>query len=105
MDPKTGFLRDGYCHIIPSDSGHHSVCVVITDDFLTYSASVGNDLSTPRPEFEFPGLKEGDKWCLCASRWKQAYDDGCAPQIVPESTHEKALTIMPLSQLLSYAKK
>jgi uncharacterized protein (DUF2237 family) len=99
----TGFYRDGYCRTGVEDTGRHTVCILATDEFLSYSKSVGNDLSTPRPEFQFPGLVAGDKWCLVAVRWKQALEDGMAPQIYLESTHESVLQIVEISELREYA--
>jgi len=99
----TGFYRDGYCRTGHEDAGRHTVCIVTTDEFLAYSKSVGNDLSTPRPEFSFPGLHGGDKWCLVAVRWKQALEDGMAPQVVLESTHESTLHVVSLEELKQYA--
>ena len=103
MDPVTGFYRDGCCSTGPEDVGSHTVCVALTEKFLTYTASVGNDLSTPRPEYGFPGLKEGDKWCLCASRWLQAFEAGYAPKVHVQSTNEAALRIIPMEVLTSMA--
>ena len=91
MDPMTGFFRDGYCHTNNMDQGTHVVCAVMTDEFLEFTKSCGNDLSTPRPEYQFPGLKAGDHWCLCVLRWKEAHEEGVAPPIKPEATHEKTL--------------
>ncbi len=105
VDPVTGFYRNGCCETGPHDLGLHTVCAVMTDDFLAYSKSVGNDLSTPHPEYEFPGLKAGDRWCLCAPRWKEALDAGMAPMLVLESTHEETLAIVPLGVLKDYAFK
>ena len=102
-EPITGFYRTGFCEIGPEDLGVHAVCIVATDDFLTFSKSAGNDLSTPRPEFNFPGIKEGDKWCLCASRWAEAYDNGMAPQLVLSATHEGMLDYVPIEVLRQYA--
>ena len=102
-DPMTGFYRDGCCDTGPEDVGSHTVCVALTEEFLTFTASVGNDLSTPRPEYGFPGLKEGDKWCLCASRWLQAHEAGCAPRVHVQSTNEAALRIIPMDVLTSMA--
>jgi uncharacterized protein len=99
----TGFYRDGYCRTGVEDTGRHTVCILATTEFLAYSKSVGNDLSTPRPEFAFPGLVEGDKWCLVAMRWKQALDDGMAPQVFLEATHESVLQIVEMSDLREYA--
>lgn len=101
--PLTGFFRNGCCETGPEDVGMHTVCAVMTADFLVYSKSVGNDLTTPRPEFGFPGLNPGDRWCLCAPRWKQALDAGMAPEVVLEATHEEVLAIAPLSVLQAYA--
>ena len=102
-DPMTGFYRDGYCRTGAEDSGRHTVCILATDEFLAYSKSVGNDLSTPMPQYRFPGLKQGDKWCLVAMRWKQALDDGMAPQVVLGATHESTLQIVDLEDLKKYA--
>jgi uncharacterized protein (DUF2237 family) len=99
MDPLTGFFRDGCCHTGAEDLGSHTVCSIMTASFLAFSKSRGNDLSTPRPEYRFPGLKAGDRWCLCAARWKEAWEAGCAPEVVLEATHEKALRIIPRSVL------
>jgi len=90
-DPMTGFFRDGYCNTGQMDQGSHVVCVVVTDEFLEFTKARGNDLSTPQPIYQFPGLKAGDCWCLCALRWKEAYEAGVAPPIKPEATHEKTL--------------
>ncbi|WP_296597961.1 DUF2237 domain-containing protein [Phenylobacterium sp.] len=103
FDPVTGFFRNGCCETGPHDVGMHTVCAVMTDEFLSYSRSVGNDLSTPRPDLGFAGLKAGDRWCLCAPRWKEALDAGAAPQVVLESTHEETLAIVPLGVLKDYA--
>jgi uncharacterized protein (DUF2237 family) len=101
--PMTGFFRNGCCETSHEDTGMHTVCAVMTADFLAFSKSVGNDLSTPRPEFGFAGLKPGDRWCLCAPRWKEALDAGAAPQLVLEATHEETLAIVPLGVLKDYA--
>lgn len=101
--PLTGFFRDGHCNTCASDHGSHTVCAVMTAEFLAYSKYVGNDLSTPRPEFRFPGLKPGDRWCLCASRFLQAHDEGCAPRVDLAATHARALEIVPLEILESHA--
>jgi uncharacterized protein (DUF2237 family) len=98
-DPVTGFFRDGYCNTHQTDQGTHVVCAVMTDAFLEFTQSRGNDLSTPRPDYQFPGLKAGDYWCLCALRWKEAYEAGLAPPIKPEATHEKLLKFFNLSVL------
>ena len=97
--PLTGFFRDGHCNTCTEDTGSHTVCALMTAEFLAYSKYVGNDLSTPRPEFGFEGLKPGDQWCLCAARFLQAHDEGCAPQVRLEATHERALDIVPLHVL------
>jgi uncharacterized protein (DUF2237 family) len=101
-DPMTGFLRDGYCNTNQMDQGTHVVCAVITDEFLAFTKSRGNDLITPRPEYQFPGLKAGDGWCLCALRWKEAFADGVAPPIKPASTHEKVLEFIEREDLEKY---
>lgn len=99
-EPKTGFYRDGFCRTGPEDVGTHVVCAIMTAEFLVYTKEQGNDLSTPMPMYQFPGLQPGDKWCLCASRWKQAYKAGKAPEVVLEATHEKALQIIDFELLL-----
>ena len=101
--PMTGFYRDGYCGTGAEDTGRHTVCIVATNDFLTYSKAAGNDLSTPRPEYSFPGLQEGDRWCLVALRWKQALEDGKAPMVVLESTHESVLQVVSLAELKRFS--
>jgi uncharacterized protein (DUF2237 family) len=101
--PMTGFFRNGCCETSHEDMGMHTVCAVMTAEFLAFSKAVGNDLSTPRPEFGFPGLKPGDRWCLCAPRWKEALDAGAAPKVVLEATHEETLAIVPLGVLKDYA--
>ena len=103
MAPLTGFFRDGHCNTCAQDAGSHTVCAVMTAEFLAYSAYVGNDLSTPRPEFHFPGLKPGDPWCLCAARFLQAHDECCAPKVSLEATHMRALEIVPLEVLQGHA--
>ena len=103
LDPVTGFYRNGCCETGPEDMGLHTVCAVMTDDFLAFSKSMGNDLSTPRPEYGFSGLQAGDRWCLCAPRWKEALDAGMAPKLVLEATHEETLAIVPLGVLKDYA--
>ncbi|MFC4439517.1 MULTISPECIES: DUF2237 family protein [Natrialbaceae] len=90
-DPTTGFLRDGCCRRVESDRGRHELCAVLTEEFLQFSAAQGNDLTTSRPELEFPGLEPGDRWCLCLARWLEAEEEGCAPPVVLESTHEAVL--------------
>ncbi|WP_375279903.1 DUF2237 family protein [Pseudooctadecabacter sp.] len=102
-DPMTGYFRNGTCDTCQQDTGSHTVCAVLTAEFLAYSKYVGNDLSTPRPEFNFPGLNPGDGWCLCASRFLQAHDEGCAPQVNLAATHERALDIVPLAVLEQHA--
>ena len=103
LDPVTGFFRNGCCETGPHDVGMHTVCAVMTAEFLAFSKKMGNDLSTPRPDLGFPGLKPGDRWCLCAPRWKEALDEGAAPKLVLESTHEETLAIVPLGVLKDYA--
>ncbi len=103
LDPVTGFFRNGCCETGPHDMGLHTVCAVMTAEFLVFSAAAGNDLSTPRPDLSVPGLKPGDRWCLCAPRWKEAYDAGVAPPVVLDSTHEETLAIVPLGVLKDYA--
>ncbi|MEP3330519.1 DUF2237 domain-containing protein [Sedimentitalea sp.] len=98
-EPLTGFFRDGHCNTCTADQGSHTVCAVMTDEFLAFSKYVGNDLSTPRPEFGFAGLKAGDQWCLCAGRFLQAHDEGCAPKVNLSATHKRALDIVPLRAL------
>jgi uncharacterized protein (DUF2237 family) len=102
-EPVTGFFRNGSCDTCAEDAGSHTVCAVMTADFLAFSRSVGNDLSTPRPEFGFEGLSPGDQWCLCAARFLQAYQVGRAPRIRLRSTHRRALDIVPLDVLREYA--
>ncbi len=97
--PMTGWFRDGCCRSDPQDRGLHLVCAVMSADFLRYSRAQGNDLSTPRPEHAFPGLKPGDRWCLCAQRWREAYVAGVAPQVVLEATHLNTLGVVSLDQL------
>ncbi|WP_058311136.1 DUF2237 family protein [Shimia thalassica] len=101
--PLTGFFRDGHCNTCYEDQGVHTVCAVMTAEFLAFSKYVGNDLSTPHPQFGFPGLKPGDQWCLCASRFLQAHDEGCAPKVHLEATHEKTLDIVPMEVLNLHA--
>ena len=102
-NPVTGFYRTGCCHTGPDDVGAHTVCAIMTDEFLAFSKARGNDLSTPRPAFSFAGLKAGDRWCLCAARWKEAYDAGKAPRLSLAATHERTLAIVPLAALKAYA--
>ncbi len=101
--PVTGFYRDGCCNTGPDDPGVHSVCAVMTNEFLEFSRGRGNDLSTPAPESGFPGLKPGDRWCLCAARWKEALDAGMAPRVVLTATHEATLEFVALEDLKKYA--
>ncbi len=102
-DPVTGWFRDGCCNSDGGDAGNHSVCAVMTEEFLAFSRSVGNDLSTPRPEYGFAGLQPGDRWCLCAPRWEEARVAGFAPEIVLEATHERALEVTLLGHLQAHA--
>ncbi|MGR3593838.1 DUF2237 family protein [Limimaricola soesokkakensis] len=102
-DPLTGFFRDGHCNTCAEDAGSHTVCAVMTAEFLAYSKYVGNDLSSPRPEFGFAGLKPGDSWCLCAGRFLQAHDEGCAPRVHLAATHRRALEIVPLEVLEAHS--
>jgi len=103
--PKTGFYRDGCCNTGDDDYGEHTVCIVATKEFLEFSKLVGNDLSTPHPEWNFAGVVSGDRWCLCATRWVEAWKAGVAPMIIPEATHEKMLEHFPLKELVKYAHK
>ena len=102
-DPETGFFRNGMCDTCREDQGVHTVCILATEEFLEFSKSVGNDLSTPHPEFEFPGLKPGDRWCLCALRWQEAYEQGKAPPVYLESTHENTLKLVDFNLLQKFA--
>lgn len=101
-DPMTGFYRDGCCQTGPDDLGSHTICCIVTEEFLSYSKMVGNDLSTPRPEYRFPGLKPGDRWCVCAGRWREAFDAGVAPAVVLEATHQNALQVATIEELRSF---
>lgn len=101
--PVTGFYRDSCCNTGAEDIGLHTVCVILTAEFLLFSRSRGNDLSTPMPQYGFPGLKPGDRWCLCASRWKEAFDADAAPQVVLEATHAVTLHVVPLADLRRHA--
>jgi uncharacterized protein (DUF2237 family) len=101
--PRTGFYRDGFCNTGPQDFGRHIVCAQVTEEFLAYTQNLGNDLSTPVPAYQFPGLKPGDRWCLCASRWQEAISAGVAPPIVLAATHETVLETIPLEVLQEYA--
>ena len=104
-NPKTGFYRDGFCNTGSIDLGTHVVCAEMTKEFLDYTKSKGNDLSTPNPIYDFPGLKPGDCWCLCALRWKEAYEAGVAPKVKLEATHDKALEYLTMNQLIEKAIK
>jgi hypothetical protein len=101
--PLTGFFRDGCCNTSDADTGSHTVCVEVTKEFLEFSRFRGNDLSTPHPEFQFPGLKPGDRWCLCAARWLEAQQSGMAPRVILKGTHERALEIVPIELLKKFA--
>ena len=103
LDPLTGWMRDGCCDTDAADRGLHVVCAVVTTEFLSFSKDAGNDLSTPRPEYNFPGLRHGDRWCLCAARWEEARVAGFAPSVVLEATHLKALEITSLGHLQAHA--
>ena len=103
LKPMTGYFRDGSCRTDNEDIGTHTVCAVMTEDFLRFSAQMGNDLSTPIPYYKFPGLKEGDKWCLCVNRWIEAEKAGKAPKLILEATHEKTLEYTKLDLLVKYA--
>ena len=102
--PLTGFFRDGCCATGPEDVGSHTVCAVMTERFLEFSRLAGNDLSTPRPEWGFAGLEPGDRWCVCASRWLEAHDAGCAPPVVLGATHARALEVVPIEALTARAE-
>lgn len=101
--PMTGFYRDGYCRTGMSDYGLHIVCVVVTAEFLEFTRNVGNDLSTPVPEYDFPGLQPGDQWCLCVSRWKEALEAGCAPAVILNATHMSSIEFVSLDDLKAHA--
>ena len=101
--PRTGWFRSGCCETDAQDVGSHTVCAVLSEDFLRFSLSCGNDLSTPRPEFGFPGLKAGDRWCLCAARWREAWRAGCAPRVNLKATHRRALEVIDLGLLKTYS--
>lgn len=103
LEPRTGFFRNGCCDTGPEDLGSHTVCAEMTPAFLAFSRAAGNDLSTPRPEFGFPGLQAGDRWCLCAARWMEAFRAGMAPPVVLACTHEAALEFVPLEALRAHA--
>ena len=102
-EPMTGWLRDGSCNTDDLDFGHQVVCCVVDEEFLAFSKEAGNDLSTPHPDMGFPGLKPGDHWCLCALRWKEAFEQGKAPKVVLESTHRSALTVLTLEELKQFS--
>ena len=102
-EPLTGFFRNGCCDTDDTDLGMHTVCVVVSNEFLLFSKAVGNDLSTPMPQFGFDGLKEGDKWCLCALRWKEALVNNVAPKVVLEATNEKTLKVIDIKELIKYS--
>lgn len=102
-DPLTGFFRDGCCNTSAEDFGSHTVCAQMTEAFLSFSKSRGNDLSTPNPQYGFPGLKAGDRWCLCAARWREAAEAGVAPPVILESTHQRALEVIALADLEYHA--
>ena len=104
-NPMTGYFRDGVCRTISEDRGTHTVCAIMTNDFLAFSALQGNDLVNPMPYYEFPGLKEGDKWCLCVSRWIEAEKEGKAPKVILEATHEKTLEYTTIDTLIKHAFK
>ena len=100
---NTGYTREGFCYVPTSDVGNHSVCAIMTEEFLLFSKAAGNDLLTPNYNYQFPGLKEGDKWCLCAGRWKQALAAGCAPKVVLEATNAAALDVVNLEDLKEHS--
>jgi len=102
-EPLTGFFRDGCCNTSAQDFGSHTICVGVTQAFLEFSRARGNDLMTPVPQFGFPGLREGDRWCLCASRWREAHDAGVAPRVYLQRTHQRALDVVPMDILKPYA--
>lgn len=102
-EPLTGYFRDGCCNTDQTDTGLHTVCIIATEEFLLFSKSVGNDLSTPLPKWGFAGIKPGDKWCLCAERFKEAYNNNCAPKVVLEATNEKTLDIISIEKLIEHA--
>ncbi len=102
LEPRTGFYRDGFCRTGPGDVGLHTVCAMMTDEFLAFSKAAGNDLSTPLSAYGFPGLTDGDKWCLCVTRWKEAFDAGCAPPVVLEATHSSVVEFVDLADLRTH---
>ena len=99
--PMTGYFRDGFCRTTETDRGRHVVACIVNEKFLHFTRQMGNDLSSPNPMYNFPGLKPGDKWCVCALRWKEAFDAGCAPEVILEATHEKSLDYVALDDLIS----
>ena len=99
--PMTGYFRDGFCRTTETDRGRHVVACIVNEKFLHFTRQMGNDLSSPNPMYNFPGLKPGDKWCVCALRWKEAFDAGCAPEVILEATHEKSLDYVNLDDLIS----
>jgi len=99
--PMTGYFRDGFCRTTETDRGRHVVACIVNEKFLHFTRQMGNDLSSPNPMYNFPGLKAGDKWCVCALRWKEAFDAGCAPEVILEATHEKSLEYVNLNDLIS----
>jgi uncharacterized protein len=103
VDPVTGFYRDGCCNTGPEDHGSHTICAVVTSEFLAHQASIGNDLSTPMPQYRFPGLEPGDRWCVTAVNWLRAYQDGAASYVVLAATHERTLSLVPLAALREHA--
>lgn len=103
QSPMTGYFRDGHCRTDETDQGSHTVCALMTAEFLAFSKRAGNDLSTPRPDLGFPGLRPGDKWCVCAARWEEAFISGAAPPVVLAATHERALEVMTLDELKAHA--
>lgn len=104
-NPLTGYFRDGFCRTDTSDQGSHTVCVIVTEEFLDFSKNKGNDLTTPVPMYDFPGLKPGDKWCLCALRWEEAFEAGAAPKVLLEATNEKTLEYININDLIANAHK
>ena len=103
FDPVTGFFRSGCCETSEQDTGSHTVCAIMTEEFLKFSKSKGNDLSAPVPAFDFPGLNSGDRWCLCAARWLEAYEAGSAPSIIARATHRRALEIIPMEVMKEFS--
>ena len=105
LSPMTGYTRNGCCDVFEGDRGQHTVCAKVTDAFLDFSRLHGNDLITPRPEFDFPGLRAGDRWCLCAARWQQACEAGVAPPIILQATNQQALDVIEMADLMYHAKQ